>query len=247
MAGVLLEKPTNEKMDSDEVDQEVTSYNHYHRRRFAFIKKIMGNCSGKNMLEFGAWGVKAYFEENGASVDTIGIYDKRASAEKHYELNFSTLPNGFPVIDKKYDVVLCCEVIEHLPISMDTMFEFLNSLVKMGGNVLIQTPNAVSLKNRLAMLMGKNPFPLIDKTSIHYHNHIREYTLPELIRIAESNGFAVVKNFRKNYFDYSHSVKAKLYEVIGYCLPESVKDGITILLSKINEKPVLNEIKYHKP
>ena len=113
------------------------------------------------------------------------------------------------------------------------MYEFLNTLLNKKGILIIQTPNGVSLKNRMSMVLGKNPFPLIDKTTMHFHNHIREYTLEELQEFGENNYLWPINSYQKNYFDYSHSWKAKLYEIISYILPPSLKDGNTIIYKKL--------------
>jgi len=220
------------------LNDEEKKYMMYHRKRFAFLRKILdkyitGSPSPK-VLEIGPWGIRTYLLYNECDLYTMGIYDpKVCDINKHFEVNLSTLPNGFPEIDKKFDIVICCEVIEHLPISMDTMYEFLNSLLNKKGILIIQTPNGVSLKNRMSMVLGKNPFPLIDKTTMHFHNHIREYTLEELKEFGIENYLWPIKSYQKNYFDYSHSWKAKLYEIISYILPSSLKDGNTVIYKKL--------------
>ena len=59
-----------------------------------------------------------------------------------------------------------------------------------GGVLVVQTPNAVSLPRRLAMLGGRNPYELIREDATN-PGHFREYTAAELRRYAAVAGLAV--------------------------------------------------------
>jgi hypothetical protein len=112
----------------------------------------------------------------------------------------------------------------------------LNKLVRAGGFVLIQTPNAASLKKRVALLFGNNPFEMI-RADYQPGNggHTRELTMRELVDHAKKNGFEVVEQHCHNYFDYGHSNKARLYKFLCDLMPASLRDGITILIKKVTE------------
>lgn len=113
-------------------------------------------------------------------------------------LNIETDP--FPHKDNFFDLILCSEVVEHLPHSPIPPLREMYRVVKYGGNILVTTPNIVRSINRGKMLLGRSPMYDVDalfenkgKGSNLYHRHNREYTLGELAEIVASAGFAIVQ------------------------------------------------------
>src|SRR5580765_9029256 len=130
--------------------------------------------------------------QNRMKVDTIGWSTDRIPNplyERHYDADFNIRDDNWctdiPV--KKYDLVVACEVIEHFTTSLGLTLKRLKELTLPGGYILVQTPNAVALKNRMAFLIGRNPFHMM----MDYekgHNHIREFTMEELVKTGEAIG-----------------------------------------------------------
>jgi cyclopropane fatty-acyl-phospholipid synthase-like methyltransferase len=212
-------------------------YIYYHRRRFYFAFKIISRCKPEDrILEIGPWVLTQWAREVYKNVYTLGFFDEKLGIQnkvKHYQYDLFNLPDEstWVIPPHQYDMVVACEVIEHLNVGMNTVFRYLHTLTKPGGCVLIQTPNAVALKKRCAMAVGVNPFDLIPDRRT-FSEHVREYTIHELTEFAERNGFIVSEKYIKNYFSYDHSLKAKAYEILSKPLPDSFKDGITMVLSK---------------
>ena len=140
-----------------------------------------------------------------------------------------------------YDIIIFSEVIEHLPISPTFVLAFLHSLLKPGGRLILQTPNAVVLHKRLQLLLGYNPYSLIATDPLN-PAHFREYTLSELKHYSEQSNFSVQSSTIENYFDYRYTNHA-----LGRCekdarlawvnrlynwVPKKMKPGITMVLSK---------------
>jgi len=100
-----------------------------------------------------------------------------------------------------FDVVLILDVIEHLHNSPREILNYGISLLKPGGTIIIETPNAVSLFNRVKVLFGKNNHI---NCSFFYWNigdfrsHIREYTKTELIEIIKIHS---INNIKVNMVD----------------------------------------------
>lgn len=97
-----------------------------------------------------------------------------------------------PFKNSSFDIVLFCEVVEHLPSSVVPMFMVeLSRVVRPGGALVVALPNLVSLHNRLVFLAGKSvfspAFPL-DYAGGTF-GHIRLYTIQEMHKIAERAGF----------------------------------------------------------
>ncbi len=102
-----------------------------------------------------------------------------------------------PRPDGYYDVVLLCEVLEHLLDPAAALAE-VNRLLKVGGRLFVSTPNAVALVKALRPLLGRNPFPGYSATSV-YGRHNREYTAPELRQALPAWGFTVNGLAFRNY------------------------------------------------
>jgi SAM-dependent methyltransferase len=98
-----------------------------------------------------------------------------------------------------FDLILCTELVEHLSDqhneqSFNEGFYKLGFLallresfkaLKPGGILLLTTPNAASLVHLRAVLNGTPPWFFI--------KHVREYTLPEIIELANRVGFTIIK------------------------------------------------------
>ena len=93
------------------------------------------------------------------------------------------------------------------------------------GLIIVQTPNAAALRNRLLLAAGRNPYERIrlDPTN---PGHFREYTLAELADVAAGAGFLVERALHLDYFK-SHP----LLRVLGSLSP-SLRRGLTLVLRK---------------
>jgi len=85
-----------------------------------------------------------------------------------------------------FDAVLLIDVLEHLHRSPRELLNKSISSLKVGGLLLIETPNAAALAKRLKALFGKSSHVDVDFFYWNigeYRSHIREYTRPELKQI----------------------------------------------------------------
>ena len=73
------------------------------------------------------------------------------------------VPTESPRAIGEYDVVVMAEVIEHLYTAPSVVLPYLRTLVRPDGVLIIQTPNAAAVFRRLKLLMGSNPFTLINE------------------------------------------------------------------------------------
>jgi 2-polyprenyl-3-methyl-5-hydroxy-6-metoxy-1,4-benzoquinol methylase len=100
--------------------------------------------------------------------------------------------------------VLALEVIEHL-LNPDHMLREARSVLRSGGSLVISTPNLASWVNRLALLLGYQPYnaeisteivvgvPWRARTFSKPSGHIRPFTLRALIGLLQYHGFKVAK------------------------------------------------------
>jgi SAM-dependent methyltransferase len=100
----------------------------------------------------------------------------------------------FPFPDSTYDCVIFCEVLEHF---IEDPFHALSQIarvLKLGGHILLSTPNVARLENVARMLTGVN---IYDPYSGHgpHGRHNREYTRHEVAWLLSHLGFEPVEHF----------------------------------------------------
>lgn len=112
--------------------------------------------------------------------------------------HFNIESGPFPYPDSSFDVVLFCEILEHLPFDpVNALGEIHRVLRKDTGMVLITTPNAIRAGNVSRLLRGENVYESLSGYGA-YGRHNREYTLDELGRLLPANGFEMVDGFTAN-------------------------------------------------
>jgi SAM-dependent methyltransferase len=122
---------------------------------------------GRRVLDLGCrYGAltKAYADGN----DVVGMdIDGEALAEAA-KLGVETLHGDvtepLPLADDSFDVVVCGELLEHLPFPGRTVAEA-ERVLRPGGFLVGSVPNAYRLRNRLVFLLGRPPET--DPTHLH--------------------------------------------------------------------------------
>lgn len=106
----------------------------------------------------------------------------------------------FPYKDNYFDLVLCNEVLEHMPQSPIPPLLEMHRVTKKKGSLMITTPNIARSINRAKMLFGKTIMYPINvyfdrggKGNNIYHRHNREYTLEELTTLVKKTSWQTVK------------------------------------------------------
>ncbi len=105
-----------------------------------------------------------------------------------YRVNLEETP--LPIPDETFDVVLCCEVIEHMDVDPMFMLSEVNRVLKPGGTLLVTTPNAVSTWAITKILRGVEPYFYMQyqvNGSPYRHNY--EYSIHSLVAVLKAAGF----------------------------------------------------------
>ena len=105
----------------------------------------------------------------------------------------------FPFPDAHFDVVMFCEVLEHLTENPVFALAEIHRVLKPGGLLILSTPNAARSGNIMRLWLGVNVFD-------QYHlgaplrgtRHSREYTSRELTAIVSGCGFQVERQYGRN-------------------------------------------------
>lgn len=177
-----------------------------HAQRFYETLRFLPDlASGARVLELGA--LPYYFtilltRFRGIVPDTLSFFEfeksdsathtvENAACGERYEFAYRPLnieTDVFPFSDNTYDLVLCCEVLEHLLINPSHMLYEAHRVLKPGGHVLITTPNALRWDNLFAMIRGSNIYDRYHGNGI-YGRHNREYSASEVADLLKANGY----------------------------------------------------------
>ena len=110
--------------------------------------------------------------------------------------NFNAETDPFPYKDKSFDLIVCCEMLEHLAMDPMHFFSEANRILKDDGKLFLTTPNAVSSKYFIRMLNNKTPgicphYRLPGVYENIYKRHNRELTPDEVKVFLNSGGFDI--------------------------------------------------------
>jgi hypothetical protein len=218
----------------------------FHAPRFTFLLEVLGHYlpdERRRVLDVGPSHLTPELARRfGGTVDSLGLEPEENVSDGHhyhFDLNAAGSRERWRSDLGPYDAVVFAEVIEHLYTAPELVLSYLRTLLVPAGLLLLQTPNAASIRKRLRLLLGQNPFERI-RVDATNPGHFREYTTAELHEIVTGAGFSVIRSWSKFYFDgrYAHhtlgteppqpfvgAAKNVLYRL----LPPSLREGITIL------------------
>lgn len=105
-----------------------------------------------------------------------------------------------PYPDNFFDATTCCQVLEHFTHSHLNAIKEMYRVLRPGGIVEIDVPNAVDFRSRWRMLRGKHitwdyeseylyKKPIIYKNMSFYDRHNRAFTIKELEILLKAGGF----------------------------------------------------------
>jgi SAM-dependent methyltransferase len=125
-----------------------------------------------------------------SAVDLNGVLEHFSFEYTNTNIETQCLPFG----EAKFDVVLFCEVIEHLIEDPVRALLELKRVLNPGGLMLVTTPNVARLENVARLVAGANLYDPYSGYGV-YGRHNREYTRHELWRLMTFCGFSVQQLF----------------------------------------------------
>jgi 2-polyprenyl-3-methyl-5-hydroxy-6-metoxy-1,4-benzoquinol methylase len=167
-------------------------------------------------------------------IDTLAdIVDERfalpaPSRHFRFDLNAAADAKAWPQFGTRYDLIVFMEVVEHLAVPPAQVLRFLAAQLNEGGAILLTTPNAAWLKNRLKLMRGKNPFELLREDR---SGHIREYTLDELKVSANDAGLRCRDAKLCGLYDFA-GAKDRFYNAVANAAFPGLRRSIFMVLER---------------
>lgn len=156
--------------------------------RGGFLKDHVG--TGKRVLDIGCRdGALTRYYVQGNDVTGLDI-DSAALARAHDSIGIRTIQadlNGEWPVEAPFDVVVACEIIEHLYYP-DVVAKKIYAMLKPGGYLLGSIPHAFSMQSRLRLLLGSK-----QGTALQDPTHINHFTVQEFRRVLEGAGFSDIR------------------------------------------------------
>ena len=222
-----------------QLSPEAGRYWDRHCGRFAYVLQFLDRherARTTRVLDVGASFQTSLMAESFPAwqVDTLGLgRDHRfvlppPSRHFDFDLNGAAEHAAWPAFPDRYDLIVFMEVIEHLVTPPQRVLEFLAAQLAPGGRILLTTPNAAWLKNRLKLLCGHNPFELLRDD---HGGHIREYTLAELEAAARAAGLTVPTAQRRGLYRFS-GAKDRLYSALADATLPGLRRTIFLVLQR---------------
>ena len=110
---------------------------------------------------------------------TVRLINRKQGLDYKFEYKgFNIETDRFPYEDGRFDMVLYCEMIEHLMHDPSHSLYEIHRVLKPGGYLVLSTPNPFRYTNYLRFLTGKNIYPPFPATAPTRHN--REFSAAEL-------------------------------------------------------------------
>lgn len=134
-----------------------------------------------------------YYGEPGEAEETVSYLPPGAGERveaKYKSTLFNVERDEFPFSDHSFDVLMFCEILEHMLMDPVGALKQMHRVLKPGGVLILTTPNVARVDNVLRLVHGVN---LYDPYSGYgpYGRHNREYNNHELHRLLEFCGFEV--------------------------------------------------------
>jgi SAM-dependent methyltransferase len=112
------------------------------------------------------------------------------------ELDLGSDPTMLNQIEDRFDVIECCQCLEHWSFNPIPIVERFVQLLKPDGYLYITVPNAISLFRRVSHLLGRTPYPSMAdfqrqcdaSQCADVSPHWREYTFADLQQLIHHAG-----------------------------------------------------------
>lgn len=161
---------------------------------FHIFNKLINKSSGRSLLDIGCADgrMSAKLLDLGYSVYGMDVSPSliKEAKKKGVKTKVFDAADGLPYKDETFDFIFAGEIIEHL-IDTEFIMKEINRVLKVGGYVVITTPNLVHLPERLSFLKGRAPGQT-QPLHVFLKYHIRQFTHESWKNILHEFNFKVI-------------------------------------------------------
>jgi len=138
-----------------------------------------------------------------------------------------------PIKEPYFDLVMFCEVLEHMDIDpMFCLYE-INRVTKTGGKLLLSTPNACSARNAYKCALGYRPhFYMQYHKDRNRYRHNFEHDVHSVSTLLQAAGFRIVKLETHDVFEETYPKALAFLKNAGMPL-EHRGDDIFVIAEKV--------------
>ncbi len=233
----MSEKYNNFHFKSKTQSNIIKSNNFTYKFILRVINRVIADRRNLYILDYGC-GVGAlslYFASLDNKVIGIDVSSKainiaRESSKIIGYTNkpyFFTLTEGFKnIADKKFDLIICTEVIEHVK-DDSNLVRYFSKHLGSGGNIIISTPSLNAPLYKLGLLKG------FDKRV----GHFRRYTVESLQSLFKKNKFSVLRiekheSILRNLF-FTNTFSGKFVSLFNLPILNDLINAIDEILVKV--------------
>jgi len=172
------------------------------------IETEIDNNGGKRILDIGCasgYLTSKYSNNNqviGIDISERSVRKAREVLNEAHRVNLEEYPWPDEVIKRKYDIIICGELIEHL-FAPENLIKYLKDLLGEKGAIILSTPNFLYWTDRIKMLLGY--YEITDK------GHIRLFSYKSILKMLDGLGFEIIKE--------NHTIDDRIPERIGNVFP----------------------------
>lgn len=233
------------------VSINLAHYGTFHDQRFNKTLRLVRALGGGRVAEVGGhpWAMTARLllepgVEVAATVSAEEVThwpDAIPVEKKRYEFNFqngqraqitnysANIERTMFELEKKVDIALACEIIEHLTRAPHVMLLNINSWLEIGGRVIITTPNGAQLENPFRV---KAKMPALRCSIYARHNYV--FTMDALKDLVTACGFEV--ELSEYWAPYARRGGSQVYRAIMKAPSTYLKDKFSQTLVVVGRK-----------
>ena len=167
-----------------EANNYYSIYKSRYRKTMEFLSQL-DLPQHANIVEVGGGQIallcKDLFGDHVTIWDVNDKYFNSLNADNVETAQYDLLHDSAPPVRDTFDLLVLCEVVEHLPVPLYEILRRIAVSLRPGGQILITTPNIYRLRNVLRLLVGKDIFcnwELPEKG--RFLGHVTEFSLRRL-------------------------------------------------------------------
>lgn len=177
---------------------------------------------------------------NGYIVDGITLSPDEAAMAKPFldQVFIKNLEEGLPALERKYDLIICSHVLEHIAFPTKLMAD-LRSVLKPEGVLIVALPNLMHYRSRFRLLMGNFDY---EESGIWDETHLRWYTFKTGKDLLLKYGFTVEKAWVGGDLPFLRVLKIipveyrKFIYFLFTCISKGLFGGQLLYTAKVCEK-----------